>query len=191
MWSYINSIVSCSNHKYWPRIHPPNLVMISQIAKFMGPTWGPPGSCRPQMGPMLAPWTLLSGIVPIFPVHCVTTVTWHCRKNFSQWGGSLPLTKFFWQHQIAVVIQGPEWCEENIPMMIIAGFRGTNLPKIAFHFRDMSCESATASLEIGLARRKIPNGKKTQWLSWIVLCWSGRCEDGLGVVEWPSWENKA
>ena len=27
----------------------------------MGPTWGPPGSCRPQMGPMLAPWTLLSG----------------------------------------------------------------------------------------------------------------------------------
>ena len=35
----------------------------SQIAKFMGPTWGPPGSCRPQMGPMLAPWTLLSGIL--------------------------------------------------------------------------------------------------------------------------------
>ena len=31
-----------------------------QIAKFMGPTWGPPGSCRPQMGPMFAPWTLLS-----------------------------------------------------------------------------------------------------------------------------------
>ena len=25
----------------------------------MGPTWGPPGSCRPQMGPMLAPWTFL------------------------------------------------------------------------------------------------------------------------------------
>ena len=33
----------------------------SQIAKFMGPTWGPPESCRPQVGPMLAPWTLLSG----------------------------------------------------------------------------------------------------------------------------------
>ena len=27
----------------------------------MGPTWDPRGSCRPQMGPMLAPWTLLSG----------------------------------------------------------------------------------------------------------------------------------
>ena len=34
----------------------------SQITKFMGPTWGPPGSCRSQMGPMLAPRILLSGI---------------------------------------------------------------------------------------------------------------------------------
>ena len=33
----------------------------TQIAEFMGPTCGPPGSCRPQMGPMLASWTLLSG----------------------------------------------------------------------------------------------------------------------------------
>ena len=31
------------------------------IAKLMGPTWGPSGSCRTQMGPMLVPWTLLSG----------------------------------------------------------------------------------------------------------------------------------
>ena len=36
---------------------------IPQIAKFMGPTWDPPGSCRPQLGPMLAPLTLLSGTV--------------------------------------------------------------------------------------------------------------------------------
>ena len=34
----------------------------SQIARFMGPTWDPPGSCRPQVGHMLIPWTLLSGI---------------------------------------------------------------------------------------------------------------------------------
>ena len=33
----------------------------AQISRFMGPTWGPTGSCRPHMGPMLAPWTLLSG----------------------------------------------------------------------------------------------------------------------------------
>ena len=31
------------------------------IARFMGSTWGPPEFCRPQIGSMLAPWTLLSG----------------------------------------------------------------------------------------------------------------------------------
>ena len=40
---------------------PMPLIMTVQIAKFMGPTWGPAGSCRPQMDPMLAPWTLLLG----------------------------------------------------------------------------------------------------------------------------------
>ena len=33
----------------------------SQIATFMGLTWGPPGSSRPQMDPTLDPRTLLSG----------------------------------------------------------------------------------------------------------------------------------
>ena len=30
-------------------------------ARFMGPTWGPSGADRTQVGPMLASWTLLSG----------------------------------------------------------------------------------------------------------------------------------
>ena len=34
----------------------------SQRAKLIGPTWGPPEFCRPQMGPILAPWALLSGV---------------------------------------------------------------------------------------------------------------------------------
>ena len=51
----------------WQRSVQPVTKMSSkwpQIAKFMGPTWNPPGSCRPQMGPMLTPWTLLSGTFP-------------------------------------------------------------------------------------------------------------------------------
>ena len=36
--------------------------IISQIAKLMGSTWGSHGSCGHHVGPMLAPWTLLSGI---------------------------------------------------------------------------------------------------------------------------------
>ena len=31
------------------------------IARFMGPTWGPSGADRTQVGPILAPWILLSG----------------------------------------------------------------------------------------------------------------------------------
>ena len=41
---------------FWFKIHLSMWVQfrVPHIAKFMGPTWGPSGSCRPQMGPMLA-----------------------------------------------------------------------------------------------------------------------------------------
>ena len=32
------------------------------IARFMGPTWGASGADRIQVSPMLAPWTLVSGV---------------------------------------------------------------------------------------------------------------------------------
>ena len=38
------------------------------IARFMGPIWGPSGADRTQVGPMLAPWTLLSGYILIWLV---------------------------------------------------------------------------------------------------------------------------
>ena len=37
--------------------------MYSLIARFMGPTWGPSGADRTQVGPVLAPWTLLTGLI--------------------------------------------------------------------------------------------------------------------------------
>ena len=37
------------------------LMIVAQIARLMGPTWGPSGADRTQVGPILAPWTLLSG----------------------------------------------------------------------------------------------------------------------------------
>ena len=38
------------------------LPIYSLRARFMGPTWGPTGADRTQVCPMLAPWTLLSGL---------------------------------------------------------------------------------------------------------------------------------
>ena len=61
---------------------------VTQIAKFVWPTWGPPGSWRPQVGPTLAPWILLSGkllhgAVPYRVarvLHCThgDVMTWKC-----------------------------------------------------------------------------------------------------------------
>ena len=53
--SPVGALKNASNAQVW--------CVLSQIAEFMGPTRGLPGSCRPQMGPMLAPWTLLSGLM--------------------------------------------------------------------------------------------------------------------------------
>ena len=44
--------------------------MGSQIAKFMVPTWGPPGSCGPQIGPMN-----LSGLAPCAKLSAATILT--------------------------------------------------------------------------------------------------------------------
>ena len=38
-----------------------SVTVLPLIARFMGPTWDPSGADRTQVGPMLAPWTLLSG----------------------------------------------------------------------------------------------------------------------------------
>ena len=69
MWWRINGSVKLrAPFLKWP-------IMVTkgpQIAKFMGPTWGPPVSCRLKMGPMLVLWTLLSGSVQVI---CHKTLT--------------------------------------------------------------------------------------------------------------------
>ena len=53
-------------------------VIISKIERFMGPSWGPPGSCRPQMGPMLAPKALT-----------ITTWPWNLMDDLQKTIGHL------------------------------------------------------------------------------------------------------
>ena len=57
----------------------------SQIARFVRPTWGPPGADRTQMGPMLAPWTLLSGVITnvfgsLLMIRTITAIKRNCRQ---------------------------------------------------------------------------------------------------------------
>ena len=48
------------------------------IPRFMGPTWGPSGDNRTQVGPKLAPWSLISGYV-CSPLHHVTKYNFYPR----------------------------------------------------------------------------------------------------------------
>ena len=64
------------------------------IATFIGPIWCPSGADRTQVGPMLAPWTLLSGyiylgLVLIRSVHVQFSQTMLC----TDWDNLLDLSK--------------------------------------------------------------------------------------------------
>ena len=48
----------------------------------MGPTWGTPGSCRPMVDPMLAPWTLLSGYI-WYVVHFRSRLQLYFKVHYS------------------------------------------------------------------------------------------------------------
>ena len=82
------------------------------IARFMGPTWGLSGADRTQVGPMLATWTLLSGL---FHYSDVTWASWplKCVLNslFS------PTARISGYHQSATV---ETFCEGNSP--VTSGF---------------------------------------------------------------------
>ena len=75
----------------------------SLIAWFMVPTWGPSRPDRTQVGPMLAPWTLLSGLCWIVAVDLVKIYTsgnhYHQgvtgleRPRIVQWLISIDLTQ--------------------------------------------------------------------------------------------------
>ena len=60
------------------------------MARFMWPTWGPPGEDKTLVGPMLAPWTLLSGMYWENLVSHITIKSFVLQmalQNLTHWGG--------------------------------------------------------------------------------------------------------
>ena len=79
-WNFIiyepnaSSVMLLCTHNSWPSLHFYNTYIVcvhNQIARLMRPAWGPPGSCRPQMGPMFAQWTLLSEYIFMHMYICI------------------------------------------------------------------------------------------------------------------------
>ena len=54
------------------------------ITIFTGPTWGPSGADRTQVGPMLAPWTLLSRTTKLTLINCAATDPPSFQKLFHE-----------------------------------------------------------------------------------------------------------
>ena len=57
--------------------------MLSLISRFMGPIWGPSGADRTHVGPMWAPWTLLSGMTFWRTYNLNTSTLYKCCYIFS------------------------------------------------------------------------------------------------------------
>ena len=72
------------------------------IARFMGPTWGPSEADRTQVGPMLAPWTLLSGMF------CDYGIKPACQQRYLRSGDSMPSQ--FTHHALKM---DDQWCTRS------------------------------------------------------------------------------
>ena len=58
---------------------PPATIKVPLIARLMGPTWGPSGTDRTQLGPLLAPLTLLSALASWRLPFCSDNITLQFR----------------------------------------------------------------------------------------------------------------
>ena len=58
---------------------------IAKRARFMGPTWGPPGSCRPQIGPCWPhePCSLGRWSIGVSPSWCQSTIETNMKLSSS------------------------------------------------------------------------------------------------------------
>ena len=93
------------------------------IARFMGPTWGPPGADRTQVAPLLAPWTLLSGSSSHVPP-CISIYTERFRMNCDSNKPLKHTTESWWRHQIEIFSALLALCEGNPP--VTGGFPSQN-----------------------------------------------------------------
>ena len=82
--------VLARTHRLCPDIE----VIASLIARFMGPTWGPSGADRIQVGPMLALWNFLTGMENVYNLlQYVNSVDQHKHLHFKGQRSQLPGSK--------------------------------------------------------------------------------------------------
>ena len=90
-WSFAISTEQCHSRICIKSVEV--LWYLPPIARFMGPTWGPSGADRSQVGPILAPWTMLSGYYHIWlltfvksirPIRTILYIPSHCTTSLTK-----------------------------------------------------------------------------------------------------------
>ena len=112
------------------RYQPAVLLCASLIARFMGPTWNPPGTCRPQVGPMWVSWTLYFvwwGKYYHFAGHCrwisiqITWCGWACCCMQVLWCWVLHHIR--WGNRNAGVSNHSRYCIEPVMFLLCSEHR--------------------------------------------------------------------
>ena len=159
----------------------------SQIAKFIGSTWGPPGSCWPQMGHMLVPWTL--PVPSEFPAQRPVTrsfdVFFDLRRNKrlskQSWGWWFEtLLRPLWRHR-----NETSNCSGSAGASVVAHSVALPLIEIAFSTLDCSIVPTCGAWGSATAAKRGPLKQ-----SWAGIQHS-RDDEPLGVLMqmWNVWVN--
>ena len=150
-----------------------------QIAKFMGPTWGPPGSCRTQMGPMLAQY------LAIRDTNQVTWTGWiYCAPRYT-----------WWRHQMETFSALLALCAGNSPVPVNSPHKGQWRGPLMFSFICVSINDWVNNREAGDLRRHrghydvnvmIPRNVQTvgALLCFIVVWYKSICRTESRVKVW-------
>ena len=88
---------------------------ITLVARFMGPTWGPPRSDKTQVGPMWATWTLLSG-KPWINMNKINTTCCSSLFMYHTWWEYHSGTPLVWT--IVITLTLSQWSSSGNPVAI-------------------------------------------------------------------------
>ena len=129
-WKEHHKSIQMDTDKFFTSYH--SHYKTAQIAKLMGPTWGPPVSCRPQMGPMLAPRTLLSG--SDWGIHG-TQICTHKSNTYPTLTGEMQQA---WR--VTCEEFGDQWpCYIPAPHSIFVAWNFENVPQCLAEFVYVEC----------------------------------------------------
>ena len=127
----------------------------------MGPTWGPPGSCRPQTGPMLAHEPCYQGILP-FP----TKVMRWFKPN--KWQA----TNWTQYDQMLIHVTRPQWVNTLRPRQ-----HGRHFPDNIFKCTFLN-ENVQISIEVSM--KFVPRIPINNILALVqIMAWCRLCDKPL------------